>query len=222
MNRLRTVLGVLLLMMVASCGDDDYHYPSVKLEFLTALSGENGVLQSVLTDEGERLDVAVDGTGLSFKADTATRIVTNYEWMTTSSGSKGVRLYAGIVPVSPTPRPADEFKDGICTDAAEVTSIWMGLDYLNILLAIKAQNQSHAFHFIEDQVLTDAETGNREVYLTLYHDAGDDLQAYTQRVYLSVPLQKYLSDLKGEKLTVHFSLHTNDGTVKTYDMDYTL
>ena len=222
MNRLRTVLGVLLLMMVVSCGDDDYHYPSVKLEFLTALSGENGVLQSVLTDEGERLDVAVDGTGLSFEENTATRIVTNYEWITTTSGSKGVRLYAGIFPVSPTPRPADEGKEGICTDAAEVTSIWMGLDYLNILLAIKAQNQSHAFHFIEDQVLTDTETGNREVYLTLYHDAGDDLQAYTHRVYLSVPLQKYLLDLKGGELTVHFSLHTYDGTVKTYDMDYTL
>ena len=223
MSRLRTVLGVLLLMMVASCADDDYHYPSVKLEFLTALSGADGALQSVLTDEGERLDVAVDGTGLSFEANAATRIVTNYERVTTSSGGEGVKLYAGIFPVSPTPRPAAEFKDGICTDAAEVTSIWMGLDYLNILLVIKAQNQSHAFHFIEDQVLTDAETGNCEVYLTLYHDAGDDLQAYTKRVYLSVPLQKYLSELEeGERLTVHFSLHTYDGTVKTYDLDYTL
>lgn len=29
----------LLVCLLTGCGDDDYHYPSVKLEFLTAFSG---------------------------------------------------------------------------------------------------------------------------------------------------------------------------------------
>lgn len=29
----------LLACLLAGCGDDDYHYPSVKLEFLTAFRG---------------------------------------------------------------------------------------------------------------------------------------------------------------------------------------
>ncbi len=41
----------LLACLLAGCGDDDYHYPSVKLEFLTAFSGADGYLRSVVTDE---------------------------------------------------------------------------------------------------------------------------------------------------------------------------
>lgn len=43
----------LLACLLAGCGDDDYHYPSVKLEFLTAFSGADGYLRSVVTDEGK-------------------------------------------------------------------------------------------------------------------------------------------------------------------------
>ena len=50
----------LLACLLAGCGDDDYHYPSVKLEFLTAFSGADGYLQSVVTDEGETLPVVED------------------------------------------------------------------------------------------------------------------------------------------------------------------
>ena len=49
--------------MLVSCGDDDdYHYPSVKLDFLTAQAGADGSLQSVLTDEGETLAIVEDAS----------------------------------------------------------------------------------------------------------------------------------------------------------------
>ena len=41
----------LLACLLTGCGDDDYHYPSVKLEFLTAFSGADGYLRSVVTDD---------------------------------------------------------------------------------------------------------------------------------------------------------------------------
>ena len=40
----------LLACLLTGCGDDDYHYPSVKREFLTAFWGADGYLQSVVTD----------------------------------------------------------------------------------------------------------------------------------------------------------------------------
>ena len=53
----------VLVFMLVSCGDDDdYHYPSVKLDFLTAQAGADGSLQSVLTDEGETRAIVEGGS----------------------------------------------------------------------------------------------------------------------------------------------------------------
>ena len=42
------------LLLWAACSDDDYHYPSVSLEYLTARSNSTGTLETVLTDGGGR------------------------------------------------------------------------------------------------------------------------------------------------------------------------
>ena len=45
------LLGMLFLM--TACGDDDdYYYPSVKLEFVTVKAGADGLIQSLLPDKG--------------------------------------------------------------------------------------------------------------------------------------------------------------------------
>ena len=69
----------LLACLLTGCGDDDYHYPSVKLEFLTAFSGADGYLRSVVTDEGETLPVVEDKTKTKIEANASVRpIVTGY------------------------------------------------------------------------------------------------------------------------------------------------
>ncbi|WP_455966685.1 NigD1/NigD2 family lipoprotein [Bacteroides fluxus] len=208
----------LFACLLAACGDDEYHYPSVKLEFLTAHAGADGSLQSVLTDEGKTYRVVEDATNSVIDANSSVRIVGNYGPATASDGISAVKLYAAMRTVSPVPQPAGEFEGGVKTDPADVLSIWMGLDYLNITLNIKAQGGRHTFHFIEDKVASDVEAGHKEVYLTLYHDAAHDT-GYTQRAYLSVPLRQYAAE-GVEKVTVHFSLHTYSGEMKTYDFDY--
>lgn len=208
----------MLVSLLSACGDDEYHYPSVKLEFLTAHAGADGRLQSVLTDEGETYAVIEDATNSSIEANASVRLVGNYAPVLSSDGSAGVKLYAALRTVSPVPQPAEEFEEGVKTDPADMLSIWMGMDYLNVILNVKAQGGKHVFHFVEDRVVTDAEAGCKEVYLTLFHDAGQDV-GYTQRAYLSVPLRQYVADGVGE-VKVHFSLHTYSGEVKTYDLSY--
>ena len=45
-----------LLFLMTACGDDDdYYYPSVKLEFVTVKAGADGLIQSLLPDKGELL-----------------------------------------------------------------------------------------------------------------------------------------------------------------------
>lgn len=208
----------LLLCLLAACGDDEYHYPSVKLEFLTAFSGADGRLHSVLTDEGETLPVVEDATDTKIEADTLRRIISNYALQEAADGTVGVKLYALGGVLSAAPRPADKFEGGVKTDPADVQSIWMGLDYLNMTLTVK-EGGEHNLHFVEDRVTVDTATGLSEVYLTLYHDALLTTASYTRRTYASVPLRPYA--VEGvRKVTVHFSVHTYDDGVKTYDFEY--
>ena len=83
--------------------------------------------------------------------------------------------------LSVVPQTVDKFEEGVKTDPTDVLGIWMGLDYLNMTLIVK-ENGEHKFHFIEDEVIVDTATGCSEVYLTLYHDAkeevGDPLLAH--------------------------------------------
>lgn len=208
----------LLAGLLTACGEDDYHYPSVKMEFLTAHAGAEGSLQSILTDEGKTYRVIEDATNVQVEANSSVRLVSNYGMTVAPDGTSGVKLYAAARTVSPIPQSAQEFKEGIKTDPADLLSIWMGLDYLNITLNVKAQGSKHTFHFIEDKVIANAETGHKEVYLTLYHDANRDA-GYTQRAYLSVPLRSYVAE-GTKRMTIHFSLHTYSGEMKTYDFDY--
>lgn len=213
------LLVVVLLCLFVSCGDDDYHYPSVKQDFLTAFSGSDGRLESVLTDEGETFQIVEDASGLRVNADTAIRIVANYETLIADNDVIGGKLYALLQTVSPVPLAATEFEGGVKTEPSEIQSIWLGYGYLNIVLKVKQQGK-HLFHFVEDEVAVDRDNGRATVQLTLYHDISSIVQDYSKRAYLSVPLKQYMTD--GIKdMSVYFRIYTYSDRFKTYILDET-
>ncbi len=219
-NRLLLILLILLPCLLTACGEDsDYEYPSVKLEFLTAESGNDGSLVAVTPDKGSRLLVVDDRSSTKLEVNSTRRVISNYEEVAMESGGTGARIYALAAVVSAQPEPTSAFKDGVKTDPADVLSIWMGRDYLNVILNIKAQNAKHAFHFVETETGTDATSGHNYVKLLLYHDNGGDVPAYTKRAYVSIPLSKYA--VEGETVDVYFTLNTNSGEEKTYSFEYT-
>ncbi len=215
------IILLLFIISFSSCGKEDaYVYPPVKLEYLTAESGPNGSLQYVVTDDGERFDVSEDLSGTVIAADSSIRIVSNYEILKDADArGKKIKLYALLKTISPQPLPVSSFTEGLKTDPADVLSMWLGRDYLNITLSIKMHTEKHRFHFVEKSVDTDVTTGYKAVHLQLYHDAGNDLEAFTRRAYLSVPLSKYVEN-NTEEIVVYFSVNTYDDGLKTYRFDY--
>ena len=149
------------------------------------------------------------------------RVISNYGLETAADGGEGVRLYALSKAIAPLPKPADSFKGGVKTKPADVTSIWLGCGYLNMVLSVK-QQAVHTLGFVEDEVTVD-DKGCATVRLTLYHDATSDVEDYTKRAYASVPLRQYLADEDVRSLRVYFSVHTTDSDegVKTYEFDVT-
>lgn len=207
-----------MLMLLTACGEDEYHYPSVRLEFLTAFSGTDGKLKSVLTDEGVSLPVAEDASNLTIDANSFIRIISNYAPMTAADGSEGVKLYAVASTISSMPQPPSKFEQGVKNDPVELQSIWMGIDYLNMVLGIKVQNGTHRLGFVEDEVSKDTESGHTTVRLSLYHDSSNDVQAYTKRAYVSVPLWQYATE-GVQQVSLYFTLHTSSGE-ETYSFEY--
>lgn len=159
-----------------------------------------------------------DKTKTNIEANALVRVISNYASEVTADGTAGAVLYALSGVLSVAPQTADKFEEGVKTDPTDVLGIWMGLDYLNMTLIVK-ENGEHKFHFVEDEVIVDTATGCSEVYLTLYHDAKEEVVSYTRRAYASVPCGSMRQRVY-RSVMVHFSVHTYSGDIKTYDFVY--
>lgn len=203
------LLGMLFLM--TACGDDDYYYPSVKLEFVTVKAGADGLIQSLLPDKGELLTVAKDRTGSTISPNSARRVISNYE---VNPEDATAVIYSLQSVVTPEPKGADDpaFEGGLKYDPVDVTSIWLGRDYLNMILNVKININSgnqHVFGMIEESV--EAEGDETVVTLSLFHDANGDEENYNRRAYISVPLTKYVDEENPHQtIRIKFKYHTTD------------
>ena len=106
--------------------------------------------------------------------------------------------------MAPEPKEATDpaFEGGLKYDPVDVTSIWMGRDYLNMILNVKIDINSgkqHVFGMVEESVESN---GVEEIY--------------NRRAYVSVPLTKYVDEENPHQtIRIKFKYHTTDtsGTV---------
>lgn len=204
-----------LLLLMAACGDDDYYYPSVKLEFVTVVAGEDGSIQTLIPDKGESLPVLEDRTKSVISPNTSRRVMSNYEVL-----QGGARVYSLQQLLVPDAKPEDDpvYKDGIKTDPVEMVSIWLGRNYLNMILNLKVSTgKGHVFSIVED--ISELETKGI-VNMLLYHDANSDAEYYNRRAYISVPLEKYIdAENPSRVITIKFKYYTygKDGSAEESD-----
>lgn len=205
-RKLHSVWLLGLLFLMTACGDDDYYYPSVQLEFVTVVAGDDGSIQTLIPDKGEPLPVLEDRTGSTISSNTSRRVMSNYEVLT-----GGVRIYSLQSLITPEPKPEDDpvYKDGVKTDPVEMVSIWLGRDYLNMILNLKVSTgKGHVFGIVED--VSELETKGI-VNMLLYHDANSDAEYYNRRAYISVPLAKYVNgEASGRTIKIKFKYYTYD------------
>lgn len=223
MNRIyRICLALLPLLALASCGGDgDYHYPSVKLDFVTVHTDAKGALSTAETGGGLYYKVCQDLTGKVSTADSTLRIVANYEPVEVpaeASRTTDMKIYSWVTAVSPLPLPASKFEEGVQTDPVSVVGIWRGKDYLNMVLTVREQSGKHRLHFVEEELAADA-AGVCRLKLSLYHSVEQGVQDYDKRIYLSVPLAHYFTD-GVSRLEVGFGVNTYDEGVKLYDFHF--
>lgn len=190
-------LGVISLFLwvmgFVSCADDDddYTYPSLLSEFTDVSTNADGRFDYLLTDGGQKLGI-VNAAELEVEGvtpDTVYRTLSRYELV-----DGGAKLYSlQAIPLL-YPELQTAFLEGVKADPLALQSLWRGGSYLNMIALVKAQDGKHVFRVVEDS-LTISPAGSRKLFLRLYHDAGSDVQAYTQKAYLSIALSPYASSL---------------------------
>lgn len=219
MKRFRYALLPMLSLLLATClctgcsSNDDYVYPSVVTEFVNAYINSGHLIDRIVTDQGETLQLENNVQADGLQADSYYRSLCIFEKSQPQAAQ--AKVYSLKLVFSSAPMPADKFPHGVKTDPLSMQSIWRGGNYLNIVALPKAQNITHAYYFIEDSLVQRG--GITKLYLKLYHDRNNDLEAYEQKTYLSVPLAGY-SLQQGD--SIYFRANTYKEGLKTWKFAY--
>ncbi len=105
------------------------------------------------------------------------------------------------------------FEGGLKYDPVDVASIWLGRDYLNMILNVKLNVNGGKQHVFRHswKYLSEFET-NGTVNMLLYHDANGDEEYYNRRAYLLCSAINNIADAEnpGQKITIKFKYYTYD------------
>jgi hypothetical protein len=208
---MRYLLSLLTLVTITACTQDSYEkgegaYSQMMAELADAHVNSDKRVDYVDTDEGERL-VLSKSASASFitKADTTYRVSFYYKKV----DDKAEFLAMGRVSVL-SPLSAKDIKD-MKTDPVRIESMWVGKSkkYANLSLYLMtgttdSDSLKQVLGCRRDALVTNID-GTRTLRLTLYHNQGGVPEYYSQRVYLSIPIQGMKAD------SIWFTVNTYEG-----------
>lgn len=194
-----------------ACGEEEYVFPDLVTEMVCLKTDANGIGTEFITDEGIVWRLQEGNRPNKLTADSTYRMVSRYVPLNETDA----QVYSFAKTISSLPKPESEFEI-IHTDPVSIQSIWRSGDYLNMVLPISVKNQEHGLAFIENGIsLNDDST--QTLTLTLFHDRKNDIEGFTQKFYLSIPLWHYQERLnKGDQIVLHLNTYKEGMTSRTY------
>ena len=203
----------VLAMLVCSCErDDDYRYPSVLTDYVCLATGVAGKVERMLLDNGTSYPVSFADTYEkvpAFKADTLYRVVGVYELNAAEQEVEAVIYSVGSV-VSAVPVPLRKGEQ-MHQEPVYLQSIWLSGGYLNMVLEVKALNGKHSIGFVDT-----TPEGMQGKEFAFYHKVVDDVEAYRQKLYGSIPLGPFEENLQ-QGDTLRFVVNTYDDGLCSYE-----
>jgi len=200
----RTLSSLLLAISLYACSVDSYDKGDGENSLLQAEMADihfdgNKRADFMVTDEDERLTIRNPFTNKSVTtADSTYRFVAYYSKNGNEAEVTGVNKVAVTVP--------KRIKD-MATDPVQFESMWMSKTrrYLNVSIYIMlgTTDDEKAIQTLGcnvDTLMTN-DNDTRTLRLTLYHDQGGVPEYYSQRTYISIPLQG--TDADSVSLTIN-------------------
>ena len=214
MKSLTNFFLLLCMLFIGAC-KEDYVYPDVLTEFTELKTDKEGIPASLLTDRDESFTIQEVPETYKLKSDTVYRAVTMYQLL--EENSSKVRMYNALSVFSPIPVSAEKFGQEIKMDPVDIRSMWITSRYLNFILNIQAKEKPHSYHFI-DQGIHNNTDGSRTLLFTFHHDRKDDYEAFTRKVYFSIPLRHYEGKLqKGDKIQLRINTYKEGEVIREFN-----
>ena len=182
MKKLLILLPILALLCCCEDGDD-FRYPSVLTDYACLVTDAEGLPEELVLDNGNSYSVSLDGEQgeMHYRPDTIYRVISVYEL----SDEDIVRVYSVSSVFSPIPVPLLH-GEILRQDPVYLQSCWMSGGYLNMVLEVKSLNVQYNVDFVDT---TPEGMQGRE--FTFYHDARGSIEAYRQKLPVSIPLAPF-------------------------------
>lgn len=213
-KRYTVLMMAVLALLICGCGqaDEDYRYPSVLTDYVCLATGAAGKVERMLLDNGASYSVSFAETYEkvpAFKADTLYRVVGVYELNAAEQEVEAVIYSIGSV-VSVVPVPLHKGEQ-MHQEPVYLQSIWLSGGYLNMVLEVKALNGKHSIGFVDT-----TPEGMQGKEFAFYHKVVDDVEAYRQKLYGSIPLGPFEENLQ-QGDTLRFVVNTYDDGLCSYE-----
>jgi hypothetical protein len=212
-HREKIVVFFALCTLFFSCEDKktvDYGYDEYYEEIVTAVS-ENGFL----LDNGKTLFDTNKETNPYSSGD---RVLLNYTLLheTTSGYDYTVRVN-GSSKIHKTELTLTnrEKIDSAVNEPVLFESLWLGSHYLNMQCYINYKSEAHTIGLLTDSL----QIRNDTVRIYFKHDKKNDLPGYSNRLLLSVDLEKALGSPKKEKVLL-LNINSFNYGEKIYELKY--
>ena len=205
---MRNLLCLLMVFAAVACTQDAYEkgegaYSEMTAQLADAHVNSDKRVDYVDTDEGEHLMLSQSASARFItKADTTYRVSFYYKMVE----GKAEPLSMGRVTVF-SPQVIKAMK----TDPVRMESMWIGRSkkYLNMSFYVMTgttddDDVKQTLGCRGDGVTKNAD-GTQTLRLTLYHDQGGVPEYYSQRVYVSIPIQGIKVD------SISLQVNTYDG-----------
>ena len=202
----------ICVALFASCATDAYDkgegdYSLMQAEMAEVYVDKDLRATYFITDDGEKFSATPPFTSNWMKTpDSTYRAVTFFSKIDKGQAEVKGMNRVGVI----TPKKQKDMK----TDPVRFESAWMscGGKYLNasIYLLLGSTSDEKAIHTLGCHVdtLQRNADGTKTMQLTLYHDQGGVPEYYSQRTYVSIPLDNATTD------SVCLTIHTYDGIVR--------
>lgn len=205
----------LLSFLLGGCSKDNYTYPSVITELADLHTDSNGKISLLINDNNQEWQL-VTSIQETYPADTVFRTLSMYEPLETTDKNNKARLYSSKTIFSSSPIPLKDMGMSLKRDAVDIERIWLTPNYLNMVLWVQVKDHAHQYNFVFEECSVNADN-SRTFTFSLHHDRKGDSEAFTEQVYMSLPLKAYQDSLqKGDRIIFRLNTYAEGYTNRTF------